>query len=79
MSGIRVWHITEDRNTAIRLKDQSSLDAITRQLPDGYYSTFRTYAEGTRVLGLTAHMQRLYEPVSTPELGETMLRVSVRS
>ena len=74
MSGIGVWHIREDRNTAIGLKDESSLDAITRQLPDGYYSTFRTYDEGTRVLGLTAHMQRLYEPVSTPEVGEATLR-----
>ena len=74
MSGFGVWQITEDGNTAIHLKDESSLDAITRQLPDGYYSTFRTYAEGTRVLGLAAHMQRLYEPVSTPEVDEAMLR-----
>ena len=74
MSGIGVWHVTEDRNTAIRLKDESSLDAVTRQLPDGYYSTFRTYDEGTRVLGLAAHMQRLYEPVSMPEVGEATLR-----
>jgi branched-chain amino acid aminotransferase len=74
MSGMGVWHIREDGNTAIHVKDESSLDAITRQLPDGYYSTFRTYAEGKRVLGLAAHMQRLYEPVSTPEVGEAMLR-----
>jgi branched-chain amino acid aminotransferase len=74
MSGMGVWHITEGRSTAIHLNDESSLDAITRQLPDGYYSTFRTYAGGTRVLGLAAHMQRLYEPVSTPEVGEAMLR-----
>jgi branched-chain amino acid aminotransferase len=74
MSGLSVWHIKEDGNTAIHLKDESSLDAITRQLPDGYYSTFRTYAEGRRVLGLAAHMQRLYEPMSTPEVSEAMLR-----
>jgi branched-chain amino acid aminotransferase len=74
MSGLSVWHVKEDGSTAIHLKDESSLDAITRQLPDGYYSTFRTYAEGTRVLGLAAHMQRLYEPMSTPEVSEAMLR-----
>jgi len=37
----------------------SSLDSITRQLPDGYYSTFRTYAGCTRVIGLAAHLRRL--------------------
>jgi len=37
----------------------SSLDAVTRQLPDGHYSTFRTFAGCTRVLGLKAHLRRL--------------------
>ena len=40
----------------------TSLDAITRQLPQGFYSTFRTYAGGTRVIGLKAHLRRLYGP-----------------
>jgi len=43
----------------IALADMSSLDAITRQLPDGYYSTFRTYDSCTRVIGLSAHLRRL--------------------
>jgi len=51
-----------------------SLDAITRQLPEGYYSTFRTFDGATRVLGFTAHLQRLYEPVSTPEVSAASLR-----
>ena len=37
----------------------SSLDAITRQLAEGYYSTFRTYAGCTRVIGFSAHLRRL--------------------
>ena len=41
------------------MPDMSSLDAITRQLPDGFYSTFRTYAGCTRVIGLSAHLRRL--------------------
>jgi len=41
------------------LADMTSLDAITQQLPDGYYSTFRTFAGCTRVLGLKAHLRRL--------------------
>ncbi|MCI0555163.1 MAG: aminotransferase class IV, partial [Anaerolineae bacterium] len=35
------------------------LDAVTRQLPDGWYSTFRTYDSCTRVVGLSAHLKRL--------------------
>lgn len=74
MPAISVWQIKEDRNAAISLEDESSLDAITRQLPEGYYSTFRTFDGGTRVLGLTLHLQRLYKPVSTPEVDKSMLR-----
>ena len=58
---IRTWAITNENREEIYLPDQSSLDVITRQLPEGYYSTFRTYAGCTRVLGLKAHIQRLPE------------------
>ncbi len=70
---IQTWHITPTQNIKLDM-DSSSLDAITRQLPDGYYSTFRTFAACTRVLGLTAHLQRLYDPVSTPAVGVSSLR-----
>ena len=73
MSGIGVWHITEHRNTN-PTEDASSLDAITRQLPDGYYSTFRTYDGCRRVLGLKAHLRRLYDPVTTPDVSASFLR-----
>ncbi|HEX2993931.1 MAG TPA: aminotransferase class IV [Anaerolineales bacterium] len=52
----------------------TSLDAITRQLPDGYYSTFRTFDRCTRVLGFADHLRRLYDPVSTPEMSAPTLR-----
>ena len=52
----------------------ASLDEVTRQLPEGYYSTFRTFDGGTRVLGLTAHLSRLYQPVSAPEVDDLSLR-----
>jgi branched-chain amino acid aminotransferase len=74
VSTISVWQIKKDGNARINLEDKSSLDAITRQLPEGYYSTFRTFDGGTRVLGLSVHLQRLYKPVSTPEVGEPILR-----
>ncbi|MBI5935655.1 MAG: aminotransferase class IV [Chloroflexi bacterium] len=37
-------------------------DELTRQLPRGLYTTFSTNHGGTRVLGLTAHLNRLNLP-----------------
>jgi len=51
--------ISNDKTDEIEFSNIASLDSITRQLPEGYYSTFRTYAGCTRVLGLKAHLQRL--------------------
>ena len=79
MSSTQIWQITPDNSTEIRLQDRSSLDVITRQLPGGYYSTFRTFDSCNRVLGLTAHLRRLYEPVSSPEVDETSLRQQLRA
>ena len=56
---IRTWKLTKNTAEEQRFKDESSLDAITRQLPDGWYSTFRTYDNCTRVIGLTDHLKRL--------------------
>lgn len=51
----------------LTLEEMSSLDAVSRQLPQGLYSTFRTYAGRTKVLGLERHLERLYAPL--PALG----------
>jgi branched-chain amino acid aminotransferase len=56
---IRTWKITNTGAEEIHFPDSSSLDAITRQLPEGYYSTFRTYDACRRVIGLKAHLSRL--------------------
>lgn len=56
---IRTWKIAKTRLNEIRFDDNSSLDAVTRQLPDGWYSTFRTFNSCTRVIGLSAHLRRL--------------------
>jgi branched-chain amino acid aminotransferase len=72
---IHVWAILLDGQCCkVASPDQSSLDAITRQLPDGFYSTFRTYGKGTRVIGLKAHLRRLYNPVPAPDAEENDLR-----
>lgn len=60
---IKVWKLSKENGVVeVNFPDTSSLDAITRQLPQGYYSTFRTHEGGKRVLGLQAHLQRLYQP-----------------
>ena len=73
VSSINLWRITPSQNIKTEL-DAASLDEVTRQLPDGYYSTFRTFDGCSRVLGLTAHLERLYGPVSAPEVGASFLR-----
>jgi len=70
---IQTWHIAPTQSQKLAL-DASTLDEVTRQLPDGYYSTFRTFDGCRRVPGLTAHLQRLYGPVSTPGVDESHLR-----
>jgi branched-chain amino acid aminotransferase len=56
---ISLFQIQKTQVKPLTLPNMSSLDAITRQLPDGYYSTFRTYDSCTRVIGLSAHLHRL--------------------
>lgn len=76
---IQTWQITNTSAEEINFPDTASLDAITRQLPEGYYSTFRTFEGGTRVLGFTAHLRRFYEPVTTPDVGVSFLRRQLSS
>ena len=42
--------------------DLPDFDSITMELPSGLYTTFRTYAGRTKVIGLRAHLDRLYPP-----------------
>lgn len=62
--------------------DFSSLDALSRHLPQGLYSTFRTYGGRTKVLGLEMHLHRLYDPLPTlgvrPAATPAELRAALR-
>ncbi len=51
-----------DPQGTLSLTDKSGpgLDAISLTLPEGIYTTLRTYA-GDHILGLTAHLQRLID------------------
>ncbi len=42
--------------------DLPDFDSVTIGLPTGLYTTFRTYADRTKVIGLRAHLDRLYLP-----------------
>lgn len=59
----------------------STLDLFTASVSDGFYSTFSTLNGGTRVLGLTLHLQRLYKPALenklTPSTNEIFLRKQI--
>lgn len=56
---VQTWKIGINSVEEIHFEDETSLDAVSRHLPDGYYSTFRTYNRCTRVIGLSAHLKRL--------------------
>ena len=48
--------------------DLLDFDSITMELPPGLYTTFRTYAERTKVIGLRAHLNRLYLPAKAEDI-----------
>lgn len=74
---IKAFSIQFNGNTSIP-NLASSLDLITGSLPQGFYTTFSTLAHGTRVLGLQAHLDRLYHPAKElrlhPAVTESTLR-----
>lgn len=55
-----------------------TIDDITRELSEGFYTTFTTLNAGTKVLGLHLHLQRLYLPARElsfhPAVDESTLR-----
>jgi branched-subunit amino acid aminotransferase/4-amino-4-deoxychorismate lyase len=57
----------------------STLDGMTAALPVGFYTTFSTLAGGTKVLGLQAHLDRLYVPAKTMGLRPSVDEYTVRS
>jgi branched-chain amino acid aminotransferase len=59
----------------------NTLDEMTRELPQGFYTTFSTLLRGTKVMGLHKHLQRLFVPAMeqsiTPSVSEQVLRSRV--
>ena len=70
---ISVYKIT--RSEADQLDfDHPDFDTITTELPAGLYTTFRTYAGRTKVIGLRSHLERLYLPAKAQEIIPTVRR-----
>ncbi|HJR78444.1 MAG TPA: aminotransferase class IV [Anaerolineales bacterium] len=51
-------------------------DSITMKLPSGLYTTFRTYARRTKVIGLREHLDRLYLPAKVQGIRPAIPRES---
>jgi len=58
---IIAYQITRTENVPVQTHAKT-LDEITRELPQGFYTTFTTLSKGIKVLGLHMHLQRLYIP-----------------
>ena len=63
MSFILAYELTAEGEKALEIT-AASPDQLTSKLPPGFYTTFRTLAGGTKVLGLRAHLDRLYQPAA---------------
>jgi branched-chain amino acid aminotransferase len=72
MNKIAIVQITDKENVHLRFSG-ATLDEITRALPQGFYTTFSTLSGGTKVMGLRAHLDRLYLPAASyPVDGKTL-------
>jgi branched-chain amino acid aminotransferase len=77
---ILAFKIDQTENLPVQTQAKT-LDEMTRNLPQGFYTTFSTLSHGTKVLGFHAHMQRLYVPAMEqglePSINESALRVRI--
>ncbi len=86
-SNIALWKLVSERDTPFALQEMhldpalTDLNAVSRTIPGGVYTTFRTY-EGSKTLPLDDQFKRLEESarlVGTPLcLDEAFLRGSLR-
>jgi branched-chain amino acid aminotransferase len=70
---IQVYKITRSEIDPLSF-DLPDFDAITNELPSGLYTTFRTYARRTKVIGLRSHLERLYLPAKAQGIVPTVRR-----
>ncbi len=76
---VMLWLMDGQRCVPLKLPDMSSLDASTRLLPAGFYTTFRTYNSRSRALGLRSHLDRLYGPARRLGIEPILDRITLRT
>ena len=64
---ITVWKIDASMISPLNFHE-TDFDSITKRLPAGLYTTFRTFAQHTKAIGLSAHLARLYQPAKAQGL-----------
>ncbi|MBN2501155.1 MAG: aminotransferase class IV family protein [Anaerolineales bacterium] len=77
MSFILAYELTANGERALDIQADSP-DGLTRQLPSGFYTTFRTLAAGTKVLNLRSHLDRLYTPAAAQGIRPAVAREELR-
>lgn len=70
---IQVHKITRSDSQQLDF-DLPDFDSITTALPSGLYTTFRTYAARTKVIGLRTHLDRLYLPAKVQGVAPVIRR-----
>ncbi len=68
-----------DRAGNLPIQTQAkTLDELTQSLPQGFYTTFSTLSKGAKVMGLRAHLQRLYIPALEQGLASSLDEPTLR-
>jgi len=74
---IKGFHLADDKRIPLNFH-ASTLDELTGRVSDGFYTTFSTLSGGTRVMGLQAHLNRLYLPAADLRLHPSVEEGSLR-
>jgi len=74
---INVYQLSKSQNILVKTKGKT-FDEITRELPQGFYTTFSTLAQATKVLGLCMHLQRLYIPAKEQNIDPSIDGLALR-
>jgi len=79
---IITWQLENNGSIELLSPEAASLDDVTRQLPPGVYTTFRTYHK-TKVLHLEEHFNRLEESATLLgkriQISRPVIRESIRA
>lgn len=82
MGKIIIWQLENDGSKELLPIEAASMDDVTRQLPAGVYTTFRTYHK-IKVLHLEEHFSRLQESATLLgkriQISRLFIRESIRA